>query len=79
MQSTAALFVDWLELLDPEVIRLVPGLQEKLLFCKQALPQTARDQQQNSKPYLLALLTHQSSWATLHRCIQSLLKEGNTG
>lgn len=25
------------------------------------------------RPYLLALLTHQSSWATLHQCIRVLL------
>lgn len=27
------------------------------------------------RPYLLALLTHQSSWGTLHRCIRTLLSK----
>lgn len=27
------------------------------------------------RPYLLALLTHQSNWSTLHQCISSLLNK----
>jgi hypothetical protein len=31
------------------------------------------------RPYLLTLLTHGSSWSTLHRCMTQLLKELNDG
>ncbi|XP_029649485.1 integrator complex subunit 1 isoform X1 [Octopus sinensis] len=109
--SAAWLFVDWLELIDPEVIHNAPDLQMLLLFTKQQqqqsesssssskmLPSTTNDM--NSVPsnysdghlsnsmvkesfkgrprqqqaYLLALLTHQSHWGTLHRCISYLLQ-----
>lgn len=79
LPSTCALFVDWLELLDPEVIRLVPDLQEKLLFAKQAVSQSTQGREHSSQPYLLALLTHQSSWKILHRCINSLLTSSDKG
>ena len=94
--SAACLFVDWLELIDPEVISLAPDLQLLLLFAKQhkSLQQSADqcpdvekadpNEEEDSKPttdkprqqqaYLLALLTHQSHWGTLHRCINRLLQ-----
>ncbi|KAK3607441.1 hypothetical protein CHS0354_035142 [Potamilus streckersoni] len=73
--STAILFIDWLALLDPEVIRSAPDLQQKLIFAKKRVPSAElSEHHSNYKPYLLALLTHQSSWATLHRCIDCLLR-----
>lgn len=78
IQTVRALLVDWQELLDPEVIRLIPVLQEQLLFCKQTQCQPFVQRAHSSQPYLMALLTHQSGWPTLHRCVQSLLTEMNT-
>ena len=79
LPSTCALLVDWLELLDPEVIRMVPELQEKLLFAKKSVTQSSKGREHSSQPYLLALLTHQSSWGTLNRCINSLLSNCDKG
>uniref|UniRef100_A0A3B3B352 Integrator complex subunit 1 n=1 Tax=Oryzias melastigma TaxID=30732 RepID=A0A3B3B352_ORYME len=61
---SSGLLVDWLEHLDPEVTSVCPDLQQKLLF---ALNKPAY------RPYLLALLTHQSNWSTLLQCISALL------
>ncbi|KAL3877747.1 hypothetical protein ACJMK2_035409 [Sinanodonta woodiana] len=73
--STAILFIDWLALLDPEVIRSAPDLQQKFIFAKKRVPSAKLlEHHSNYKPYLLALLTHQSSWTTLHRCIDCLLR-----
>ncbi|KAL4240200.1 Integrator complex subunit 1 [Mactra antiquata] len=79
LPSTCALFIDWLELLDPEIVRLVPELQEKLIFAKQTVTQSSVAREHSSQPYLLALLTHQSSWNTLHKCINSLLDSTQKG
>lgn len=58
---------------------MVPDLQEKLLFAKQSVSQSDKRREHSSQPYLLALLTHQSSWSTLHRCINSLLSSCDKG
>lgn len=83
--SATCLFVDWLALIDPEVISLAPDLQLLLLFAKQhkSLQQNdgtkCADRAWNKSPqqqaYLLALLTHQTHWGTLHRCINRLLQK----
>ncbi|XP_058705589.1 integrator complex subunit 1 isoform X2 [Poecile atricapillus] len=65
----SGLLNDWLEMLDPEVISSCPDLQQKLLFSWNK----AGSQVPSFRPYLLALLTHQSSWTTLHQCIRLLL------
>uniref|UniRef100_W5K0G9 Integrator complex subunit 1 n=1 Tax=Astyanax mexicanus TaxID=7994 RepID=W5K0G9_ASTMX len=65
--SSSGLLVDWLELLDPEVTSVCSDLQQKLLFSLNKV------QSPSYRPYLLALLTHQSNWSTLHQCISSLL------
>ncbi|XP_058278588.1 integrator complex subunit 1 isoform X2 [Hirundo rustica] len=65
----SGLLNDWLEMLDPEVISSCPDLQQKLLFSWSK----AGSQVPSFRPYLLALLTHQSSWTTLHQCIRLLL------
>uniref|UniRef100_A0A8C4SHK8 Integrator complex subunit 1 n=1 Tax=Erpetoichthys calabaricus TaxID=27687 RepID=A0A8C4SHK8_ERPCA len=67
MVSASGLFIDWLELLDPEVASLCPEMQLRLLF--------AWSNMQSYRPYLLALLTHQSNWSTLHQCIRILLSK----
>ncbi|XP_044289697.1 integrator complex subunit 1 [Varanus komodoensis] len=71
--ASSGLFIDWLELLDPEVISSCPDLQQRLLFSwnKDKGPRTPEPP--SFRPYLLAVLTHQSSWATLHRCIKAVL------
>uniref|UniRef100_A0A3Q1GUR2 Integrator complex subunit 1 n=1 Tax=Acanthochromis polyacanthus TaxID=80966 RepID=A0A3Q1GUR2_9TELE len=62
----SGLLVDWLEHLDPEVTSVCPDLQQKLLFAR-GTPAY--------RPYLLALLTHQSNWSTLLQCISALLSK----
>ncbi|XP_029015279.1 integrator complex subunit 1 isoform X2 [Betta splendens] len=64
------LLVDWLEHLDPEVTSVCPDLQQKLLFALNKARGTPA-----YRPYLLALLTHQSNWATLLQCIGALLSK----
>uniref|UniRef100_A0AAV2KDQ3 Integrator complex subunit 1 n=1 Tax=Knipowitschia caucasica TaxID=637954 RepID=A0AAV2KDQ3_KNICA len=64
----SGLLVDWLEHLDPEVTSVCPDLQQKLLFSLNKARGTPA-----YRPYLLALLTHQSNWCTLLQCISSLL------
>ena len=73
-RSLAILFVDWLELLDPEIVQASPELSQQLMFARQCVGASGRAQRANSQPYLLALLTHQTSWVSLHRCIDCLLK-----
>ncbi|XP_074014418.1 integrator complex subunit 1 [Numenius arquata] len=68
---SSGLLNDWLEMLDPEVISSCPDLQQKLLFSWNKV--RAGSQVPSFRPYLLALLTHQSSWTTLHQCIRLLL------
>ncbi|XP_045318248.1 integrator complex subunit 1 isoform X1 [Leopardus geoffroyi] len=69
----SGLLVDWLELLDPEVISSCPDLQQRLLFSRSKGKGHPGPQVPSFRPYLLALLTHQSSWSTLHQCIRILL------
>eukprot|EP00063_Salmo_salar_P067181 XP_014042016.1 PREDICTED: integrator complex subunit 1-like [Salmo salar] len=68
--SSSGLLVDWLGLLDPEVTSVCPDLQRKLLFALNKGKGTP-----SYRPYLLALLTHQSNWTTLHQCISALLSK----
>ncbi|XP_049759647.1 integrator complex subunit 1 isoform X1 [Elephas maximus indicus] len=70
---SSGLLVDWLEMLDPEVIGSCPDLQQRLLFSRNKGKGHASPQVPSFRPYLLALLTHQSNWSTLHRCIRILL------
>ncbi|GAB1290396.1 Integrator complex subunit 1 [Apodemus speciosus] len=69
----SGLLVDWLETLDPEVVCSYPDLQWKLLFSRRKGKGHISAQVLSFRPYLLALLTHQASWSTLHRCIRVLL------
>ncbi|XP_043089819.1 integrator complex subunit 1 [Puntigrus tetrazona] len=72
--SCSGLLVDWLELLDPEVTSVCSELQQKLLFA-QNKAKSGVSVAPSYRPYLLALLTHQSNWSTLHQCISSLLNK----
>lgn len=113
--SLHTLLLDWLELLDPELVAQAPDLQHQLLFSTQTDhtplsytppgdahqtesmptgdthpmggmptgdahptgdPPTGRTH--SNQAYLLALLTHQSSWSALHRCINTLLQKSPT-
>uniref|UniRef100_A0A3Q3XEF0 Uncharacterized protein n=1 Tax=Mola mola TaxID=94237 RepID=A0A3Q3XEF0_MOLML len=67
---SSGLLVDWLEHLDPEVTSLCPDPQQKLLFSLNKTRGTPA-----YRPYLLALLTHQSNWSTLLQCISALLSK----
>ncbi|XP_024619277.1 integrator complex subunit 1 [Neophocaena asiaeorientalis asiaeorientalis] len=70
----SGLLVDWLEMLDPEVVSSCPDLQQRLLFSQSTKGKGHPGPQVPSfRPYLLALLTHQSNWSTLHQCIHILL------
>lgn len=79
LSSTAGLMVDWLELLDPEIIQACPDMQQQLLFAKQQLPsdQLRKSNHVSGQPYLLALLTHKTNWPMLHRCISRVLRPQN--
>ncbi|XP_077474311.1 integrator complex subunit 1 isoform X2 [Stigmatopora argus] len=66
----SGLLVDWMEYLDPEVTSVCPDLQQKLLFALNKARGTPA-----YRPYLLALLTHQSNWSTLLQCISALLSK----
>ncbi|XP_008572467.1 PREDICTED: integrator complex subunit 1 [Galeopterus variegatus] len=70
---SSGLLVDWLEMLDPEVVSCCPDLQQKLLFSRRKGKGHSGTQVLSFRPYLLALFTHQSSWSTLHQCIRVLL------
>uniref|UniRef100_A0A2K6R810 Integrator complex subunit 1 n=1 Tax=Rhinopithecus roxellana TaxID=61622 RepID=A0A2K6R810_RHIRO len=70
---SSGLLVDWLEMLDPEVVSSCPDLQHRLLFSRRKGKGQA--QVPSFRPYLLTLFTHQSSWPTLHQCIRVLLSK----
>ncbi|XP_075421680.1 integrator complex subunit 1 isoform X2 [Ascaphus truei] len=72
---SSGLLIDWLDLLDPEVISSCPDLQQRLLFSWNKVKGTPGSQPPSFRPYLLALLTHQSNWTTLHQCISILLSK----
>ncbi|XP_041085544.1 integrator complex subunit 1-like isoform X1 [Polyodon spathula] len=73
--SSSGLLIDWLELLDPEVLSVCPDLQQRLLFAWNKGKGNMGAQTPSYRPYLLALLTHQSNWTTLHQCISILLSK----
>ncbi|KAM4632627.1 integrator complex subunit 1 [Discoglossus pictus] len=72
---SSGLLIDWLDLLDPEVISSCPDLQQRLLFSCNKEKDSSGSQNSSFRPYLLALLTHQTNWTTLHQCISILLSK----
>ncbi len=94
--SKAGLFVDWLEMLDPELFQLDEEVQQQLLFSKRlvrvaagspkkkkvsgasARPQSSSSSSaQSSRPYVLTMLTHQSSWRSLRAVVGRVLESHN--
>ena len=50
-KSTAGLLVDWLQLLDPELVSQAPDVQQQLLFAKQSLDGSTLQDQVNDDLY----------------------------
>ncbi|XP_058452924.1 integrator complex subunit 1 [Malaya genurostris] len=62
------MLVDWLADADSEVIQVNKEIQMDMLFNRK-LPEF--------RPYLLSLLSHQASWATLYQTIEILMESFN--
>ncbi|XP_053696102.1 integrator complex subunit 1 [Sabethes cyaneus] len=62
------LLVDWLADADSELIRVNEKIQMDLLFNRK-IP--------DFRPYLLSLVTHQASWATLYQATELLMERFN--
>ena len=84
-KGMSKLLVDWLDLLDPEIVQSVPELEQQLLFARQQLttevtsPTTKQEiTSPDSRSFLMALLTHQTSWSSLHQCIYTVLKSDHS-
>lgn len=72
-RSKFCFFVDWLECLEPKIISSFPKSQCHLLFSLVGMQQEPIAVP--FRPYLLALLIHQSSWGILHYYINTILNE----
>lgn len=87
--GATGLLIDWLQILDPELLAHRPVLQRKLLFESQRTPAASMPLKMSSKmnllrqphtfrshqTYLLSLLVEHSNWGTIHKCLQWLLCE----
>ncbi|XP_067009610.2 integrator complex subunit 1 [Anabrus simplex] len=72
------LLIDWLVSVDSELIGSSQALQMQLLFSKPSAETKEKlPAMQSCRPYLLTLLTHRASWATLYHCMQNLLATCN--
>lgn len=72
------LAVDWYEMFEPEVVNVHPLQQRQMLFS--AVSGVSDDSsplatRQSPNLYLLALLTHQTSWSTLQDTLDWLLTQ----
>ena len=76
------LFVDWVQLLDPEVLSLCPESMQQIVFSGNSqqfstLPMSAPHPSPSllicGQGYLLARLTHESTWMTVTKTISALL------
>jgi integrator complex subunit 1 len=70
--STHGLLLDWLELLDPEVMTSCPDIQRKIVFEQK---EVNRGISKSHQPYMLAVLTHRCNWASIHNAMVTLLKD----
>jgi len=78
--GTTGMLVDWLQLLDPELLVHSPALQRKLLF------EAPRNDIMTSTPksftfdqaYLLSLLAEHCNWTNIRASIEWLLSDANT-
>ncbi|XP_053675134.1 integrator complex subunit 1 [Anopheles nili] len=66
--NKCGLLVDWVADADSELIRIDKEQQMELLFSKSLA---------DSRPYLLSLISHQASWATLHQTVELLMDQFN--
>lgn len=76
IKPRTGLLIDWLASMEPELIETCPNLQIRLLFGKTNVYMRVDESLVSShscRPYLLTLLTHGASWATLHKCVGHLL------
>ncbi|XP_076239229.1 integrator complex subunit 1 isoform X3 [Calliopsis andreniformis] len=82
LKPRTGLLIDWLASVEPELIGTCPNLQMKLLFGKTKIQMKIDNNVISShsfRPYLLTLLTHRASWATLYKCIKHLLDKCDEG
>uniref|UniRef100_A0A6E8VUW2 Uncharacterized protein n=1 Tax=Anopheles coluzzii TaxID=1518534 RepID=A0A6E8VUW2_ANOCL len=66
--NKCGLLVDWVADADSELIRVNKEQQMELLFSRSL---------SNSRPYLLSLMSHQASWATLYQTVDLLMGSFN--
>ncbi|ELT96897.1 hypothetical protein CAPTEDRAFT_224526 [Capitella teleta] len=69
--SAHGLILDWLELLDPEVLSLSPEIQGKIVFQQRSITKKATC---SHEPYMLAVLTHRCNWRSIHNALHVLLR-----
>ncbi|XP_017798364.1 PREDICTED: integrator complex subunit 1 [Habropoda laboriosa] len=82
LKPRTGLLIDWLASVEPELIGTCPILQMKLLFGKTKIQMKIDNNVVSShsfRPYLLTLLTHRASWATLYKCVGHLLDKCDDG
>ncbi|XP_012235506.1 integrator complex subunit 1 [Linepithema humile] len=82
LKPRTGLLIDWLASVEPELIGICPNLQMKLLFGKAKVHINIDKNVVSShscRPYLLTLLTHRASWATLYKCVGHLLDKYDEG
>ncbi|XP_014230547.1 integrator complex subunit 1 [Trichogramma pretiosum] len=78
IKPRTGLLIDWLASMEPELIGTCPNLQIRLLFGKTNVFVRIDESIVSShscRPYLLTLLTHGASWATLQKCVDHLLTQ----
>ncbi|XP_014218982.1 integrator complex subunit 1 [Copidosoma floridanum] len=76
IKPRTGLLIDWLASVEPELIGTCPDLQTRLLFGKMNVYIRIDEsivRSHSCRPYLLTLLAHGASWATLHKCVGQLL------
>ena len=86
--ASTGLLVDWLSLLHPEILSKSPQLQSQLLFsggarCESVHSAVSNDsgdlgerrEGQQCQQYLVSLVVHQTSWASIQRCLNLLLTD----
>ncbi|XP_053665184.1 integrator complex subunit 1 [Anopheles marshallii] len=66
--NKCGLLVDWVADADSELIRVNKEQQMELLFSRSL---------SNSRPYLLSLMSHQASWATMYQTVDLLMGSFN--
>ncbi len=75
IQFSSGLVLDWLEILDPEIVHVDPLLQRELLFMdrNEVVSHKGVDRSKTPASYLRALLAHQTKGNALHDCLDWLL------